>query len=186
MQIIKVSSRAAILEAAFQLFSERPTASLGDVAARAGVGRATLHRHFPSREALMETLALTALDEIEAAVEAATAHEPSPMARLRLSMAAVVPLATRQWFLAQEPVAQAATVAAAYAADRAMLAAEIEAAQAAGALTTDAPVKWIAETYDALTFAAWTLVRDGDATPAQAADLAWRTFTTGLELADHD
>ncbi|MEM1316029.1 MAG: helix-turn-helix domain-containing protein, partial [Pseudomonadota bacterium] len=53
MSNIRLSSRDAILEAAFQLYARRPDASLAEVAQRAGVGRATLHRHFGSREALI-------------------------------------------------------------------------------------------------------------------------------------
>ena len=47
---LRLSSRDAIIEAAFAVFSKNPGAPLADVAGRAGVGRATLHRHFASRE----------------------------------------------------------------------------------------------------------------------------------------
>lgn len=53
---------AAILEAAAHVLAERgETASMADVAAAAGVSRATLYRHYPSREALLEALATEAL-----------------------------------------------------------------------------------------------------------------------------
>lgn len=39
-------------------------ASLRDIARRANVGLATLYRHFPTREALLEALLRTALDEL--------------------------------------------------------------------------------------------------------------------------
>ncbi|PIO97062.1 TetR family transcriptional regulator [Pleomorphomonas carboxyditropha] len=45
-------------------------ASLRDIARKAGVGLGTLYRHFPTREALLETLLRTAWDEL-----AAKAHE---------------------------------------------------------------------------------------------------------------
>jgi AcrR family transcriptional regulator len=45
-------------------------ASLNEVARRAGVGPATLYRHFPTREALLEALLAGRYDEL-----AATAHE---------------------------------------------------------------------------------------------------------------
>jgi AcrR family transcriptional regulator len=41
-------------------------ASLRDVARRAGVGLATLYRHFPTREALLDTLLRTGFDELTA------------------------------------------------------------------------------------------------------------------------
>jgi TetR/AcrR family transcriptional repressor of mexCD-oprJ operon len=53
---------AAILEAAAELLARRgEAASMSDVAAAAGVGRATVYRYFPSREALLEELAELAL-----------------------------------------------------------------------------------------------------------------------------
>jgi TetR/AcrR family transcriptional regulator, mexCD-oprJ operon repressor len=53
---------AAILEAAAQLLARRgEAASMSDVAASAGVGRATVYRYFPSREALLHDLAELAL-----------------------------------------------------------------------------------------------------------------------------
>jgi AcrR family transcriptional regulator len=48
---------ASILEAAHVVIAEQGTqASLRDVARRAGVGLGTLYRHFPTRDALLETL----------------------------------------------------------------------------------------------------------------------------------
>jgi len=180
MNKIRPSSREAILEAAFQLFSQKPAATLGDVAKHAGVGRATLHRHFKSRETLMVALAHAATEELNTAVEEAVVGAASHTEGLRLTLGAVIPLANRQWFLAHEPVDSDPGVAAAYKADMAELYHEIEAARHEGAFAPDVPTKWIAETYENLIYGAWTSVRDGDLTSAQAADLAWRTLTVGL------
>ena len=180
MNEIRPDTRTAILEAGFELFNERPGASLGDVADRAGVGRATLHRHFASREALMTALALTAMEELNAAVDAATADATSHMQALRLSLDAIIPLAARQAFLASEPVLQDDRIAEAYASDMDELHQSIEAARVEGAFVPDVPTEWIAHSYNALIYAAWEMVREGHATPRQAADLAWRTLTNGL------
>ncbi|ASO20533.1 AcrR family transcriptional regulator [Actinoalloteichus hoggarensis] len=45
-----------ILTAAQQVFSVDPSASLTEVANQAGVTRATVHRHFPSRQTLLDAL----------------------------------------------------------------------------------------------------------------------------------
>ena len=185
MHRIRPTAQRAIIEAGFETFSRKPGASLADVAACAGVGRATLHRHFRSRDDLMVALAHAAMAELNAAVEAATADVPTHADGLKQALVAIIPLADRQWFLAHEPVEQDPEIAAAYARDRTELAREIDAAKTEGAFARDVPTQWIAESYENLIYVAWTLVRNGDVTVTQAANLAWRTLTTGLEENDH-
>jgi len=180
MTAIRPSTRDAIIEAAFQMFAERPTASLGDVADRAGVGRATLHRYFPGRLELMRALAKIALEELDIAVEAATANAESYEEGFRLALGAMVPLANRQWFLAHESLEADEEIAAAYQTSLNELRDDIENAKKEGVFDQSVPTVWIAEAFENLTYAAWTLVRTGDVTPSQAADLAWRTFYHGL------
>ncbi|WP_051325428.1 TetR/AcrR family transcriptional regulator [Glycomyces tenuis] len=58
-----------ILDAAAQVFSERgEAASMAEVASAAGVGRATLYRYFPSRQALLNGLVELAFAELQARV----------------------------------------------------------------------------------------------------------------------
>jgi TetR/AcrR family transcriptional repressor of mexCD-oprJ operon len=55
---------AAILEAAAAVLAERgEQASMADVAAAAGMARATVYRYFPNREALFEALGRLAVEE---------------------------------------------------------------------------------------------------------------------------
>jgi len=55
---------AAILDAAAHVLSERGAGSnMAEVAAAAGVSRATLYRYFPDRDALLDALAAQALAE---------------------------------------------------------------------------------------------------------------------------
>ncbi len=181
MSQIRPTTRDAIMEAAFEIYNERPTASLGDIAAHAGVGRATLHRHFSSRDDLIIALAETAMQELDEAVTEAVADATTHSEGLRLALSAIIPLANRQWFVAHEALEDVPSIAEAYQEDMKELRADIEAAQAEGTFAPDVPIAWIAEAYENLIYTAWTLVRNGDATHAQAADLAWRTLTNGLK-----
>ncbi len=180
MKAMKPTTRDAIIEAAFLTFNETPGGSLGDVAARAGVGRATLHRHFNARDDLMAALAQTAIDELDEAIDAATAHAPTHTECLRLSLAAVIPLASRQWFLSHEDFSKTPELTARYQASVAELYMEIDAARAEGSLAPDLPTRWIAEAYENLIYAAWTMVREDEATARQAIDMTWRTFLKGV------
>jgi len=186
MSEIRPQTRDAIIEAAFQIFGGNPGASLADVAERAGVGRATLHRHFSGRDDLMVELARTAVRELDAAIDTAVADAPSHSEALRLSLKAIIPLASRQWFLAREPVEDDPGVTADYERQMRELSDAIDAAKSEGCFGADVPTAWIAQAYDGVIYAAWEMVRAGDATPNQAAALAWRTLTTGLGAPDHD
>lgn len=67
---------AAILEgAARTLAVQGPGASMNDVAASAGVARATVYRYFPNRQALLDELALLALREADQRIASARIHE---------------------------------------------------------------------------------------------------------------
>ncbi|MEM9344617.1 MAG: TetR/AcrR family transcriptional regulator [Pseudomonadota bacterium] len=180
MTVVRVSTRDAILEAGFAIFSRSPDASLADVAAHAGVGRATLHRHFESRDVLMVALAQAAMDELNFAVDTAVSDAESHLDGLEKALYAVIPLADRQLFLAQERVEQDPKIAAAYDADRRELVDALRGAQAEGALDASVAPEWLAAAYDSLIYAAWEMVRDGDATPKQAAAFAWRVFIKGV------
>lgn len=65
----------AILEAAAHLLADDPDASMQQVAAAAGVHRATLYRHFPAREDLLLAIHRLALEEGLRAIEAARPDE---------------------------------------------------------------------------------------------------------------
>jgi AcrR family transcriptional regulator len=177
---VRLSTKDALIEAAFDVFSCNRGAALSEVADRAGVGRATLHRHFASRDDLVRTLALIALQEMDAAAEAACENANSYADALRLSLAALIPLGDRHGFLALEPIDDDPEIAAAYERQMNETRDMVEEAKREGAFDPDAPTDWITQAFDHLLYAAWESVKAGEATHAQAADLAWRTLTTGL------
>jgi len=57
---------AKILDAAASCLSRSTTASVGEIAQAAGLGRVTVYGHFPSREALIEATLTRLLDQGEA------------------------------------------------------------------------------------------------------------------------
>lgn len=78
-----VRNRARIVEAARQVFAGQGVdASMSEVARRAGVGVATLFRHFPGRDELIAAVFAEPLAECSAVTEAAFA-DPDAWAGLR-------------------------------------------------------------------------------------------------------
>src|SRR4051794_32584313 len=61
-----VRNRSRLVEAGREVFADRgPDASLEEIARRAGVGIGTLYRHFPTRDALIETIYAEHIGEVE-------------------------------------------------------------------------------------------------------------------------
>ena len=175
-----MTSRDALVEAAFVVFSRDPSAPLAAVAERAGVGRATLHRLFSSRDDLVRTLARTAIQEMDEAADAACEGVQSYTEALRLTLVAIVPLGDRYEFLSREPVDDDPTLAAEFRRQLALIHDAVEGAKQEGTFDRNVPSAWIVQAYDHLIYAAWESVSSGSATPTQAAELAWRTLTSGL------
>ncbi|GLF99499.1 TetR/AcrR family transcriptional regulator [Streptomyces yaizuensis] len=77
-------NRERIVAAARGLFVEFGSAvPLDDVARRAGVGNATLYRHFPDRDALVHAVVLAVVSSTTARAEAALASGGDPFVALR-------------------------------------------------------------------------------------------------------
>jgi TetR/AcrR family transcriptional repressor of mexCD-oprJ operon len=77
---------ASILDAAARVLGRRPDAAMADIADEAGVGRATVYRHFPTREALLRALAETGTRELADGIAAANLDElPADRAIARLT-----------------------------------------------------------------------------------------------------
>ncbi|GAA4942868.1 TetR/AcrR family transcriptional regulator [Actinoplanes utahensis] len=77
-------NRAAILEAAGEVLSEdEQVALMPEIARRAGVGQATLYRHFPDRQALTTAVLGYQLELLEARVAAHSGHPGGFRALLR-------------------------------------------------------------------------------------------------------
>lgn len=175
----KLDSREAIIEAAFELYNERPSASLFDIAARAGVGRATLHRHFKGREDLLRVLARQAIAEIDEVAIEAFKQSSSSLDALRRVMAVIIPLANRQWFLAYEAFDDEPEISLGY--QRQLSGTEflIASAKKEGDIQSSLSDAWLARVFDNLIFAAWEMLKEEKATPAQAEQFAWQSFCEG-------
>jgi len=160
-----------------------PDASLTKVAIAAGIGRATLHRYFPTRDHLLRALAAQAARELENAADRAAKGVWSHTTAMKRILEALVPLGERHMFLMNGVTENFPDVQHQLDRQKAEFRVVIEHAQKEGLCPLSCPVEWVEMSFDLMIYGAWQLVREGHATPKQAAKLAWTTFTSGLKKA---
>ena len=169
---VRPTAYNAIIEAAFMLLNADPTSSLADIASAAGVGRATLHRHFAGREDLIRALTAQALEEMNIAADTAARDARSYGTALRNILHTMIGLGDRHWFLVREMSGDLPEVRAELDRQKHEFAEVIKGGKRENLFHQLCPEEWIAQTYDHLIHAAWEMVRDGHATQRQATDLA--------------
>lgn len=153
-----------------------------EIAGAAGVGRTTLHRYFPSRDALVRAIAMDAVEECEAAIEESRIEEGPVVEAIERLFGALVPIGERYHFLILESQLDD---------DPEFLVVEeridapivklIERGRRDGTFRANVPAAWILNAMGALLFAAWEGVRDGDLAPRETPRLVTTTLLSGLK-----
>jgi len=182
-----MSTRDTVLAAGQRLLTKDPTASMAQIAAAAGVGRATVHRHFDSREDLLREIGLRSLEhwqeELVAAGVAETAASADP-ARIRTCLDELLAqyvadsedfgIALTDPTVLNDPALKA----------RADLLFDEEvtlyaAAQEAGVLRADVSARWLGHTVYGLLIAVRDALVAGDIAPRDAESLVRSAFLEG-------
>jgi AcrR family transcriptional regulator len=85
-------STARILEAAQRVLAEDPSASLERIAELAGLARATVHRHFASRQALLDALVRNLTDRYLSIIDEVRLRTAPPLVALHRATESVLRL----------------------------------------------------------------------------------------------
>ncbi len=150
----------AIVAAAGRLLAEQPRASMQEVAEAAGVHRATVHRHFPSRDDLLAALRRRSLDDVQALLDDPELTAGDPGDALERLTAETLRLGdrTRTWRVMptydDASDARAAELAA-------PLRELFERGQIAGEIRTDLPVELLMSAWGGLVLSSLPLMASG-------------------------
>jgi TetR/AcrR family transcriptional repressor of mexCD-oprJ operon len=168
-----------ILESAIHIFAIDPGAGMNEVAAHAGVGRATLYRHFPSREDLMAAIKAQARDEAVTAVERCPVDDRPALDCIESIVREVIELGDRYRFISswradgeadREPRERIA----------AALRAAVDRGQRRGEITRSVPPEWAVTVIRSLMLAALEELSEGTMSDRDAERLVKRIVRQGL------
>lgn len=174
-----VQSEQAIIEAGISLLLVNPAAGMSEIAQAAGVGRATLYRHFETREALIRKLALICLEETDRALE--PYEHLSGKALIEKIVDVLMPMADRFCFLVNlwsyvENDDEVKSIEARMDGEMRYV---LNRAKDAGEIRPDLPTSWLSVLFNNTITSGWMLVNSGEATSDQAASYAKKTFFDG-------
>ena len=163
-------SIARILDAAVDALSSDSDASMAEIARRAGVVRATIYVHFPTREALIDAVTHRAMAEVSAVIEAAEPDRDDPARALaRVVDASWRGLGRYHALVAINTTQHGhAALRDRHAAVLATLEPLIQRGQADGTFRADVPAAWHLSMLMALIHAASGELRSGQVTEADA------------------
>lgn len=178
---MRQASKEKIIEAALTVLAKRPLATMEQVAETAGVGRATLFRHFSGKKELMRELSIEANRRCREALAPLARGDGPPLERLAQAVEALIPLGAAFHFLTYEPWHSADEVLEqSYGAYLEEWRALLERAREAGDIDPGLPLSWLTATLDLLLYGAWENINNGEIAPKQAAALTLRTFLHGV------
>lgn len=173
-----------IVEVAARLLGEDPHVGMAEVAASAGVGRATVYRHFPTRGALISAIQRQAAELGEQALVQCRLDDGSATDALRRLVGAWLDIAERYAFTQLAAQAELNTSDEAREHQRRVfgepLFALIERGQGAGEFSSALSPEWAARVFGALVLAGARSVSDGTMSRDAAPDVVFRTLLEGL------
>lgn len=174
------SKKQQLLEKSTVFLASNHGASLSEIAATIGVGRATLQRYFPKRQDLLHEIALDAIHKTDDAVASLSLIEAPPKEGLLKLFEVLVPLGAHYHFLSSYPKLESEEVAQEYARQLNETTQYVQWLKEQDVIALGVPTAWVVQMIDLLVWGAWDAVERGDVARNDAAALAYRTLISGL------
>jgi len=171
-----------ILGAATRVLADNRGAGMAEIATASGLARATLYRHFPTRDDLLAAIRAQAYDDAAAAIEACRLDEGTASEALRRLIEALVAVGDRYRFLQKESEGEPAGAPRTKREDRLRrpVLAMIKRGQRNGEFASDLTPTWVARTLAALIPTALRAIEEGEISSEDAALLVYRTALSGV------
>ncbi|MEV4633579.1 TetR/AcrR family transcriptional regulator [Rhodococcus coprophilus] len=172
-----------ILDAAIDCLTERPTASMADIAKRAGLGRVTLYGHFASRAELLEAVVTRVLEQGERALGAVDlSGNPRDALRRLIENSWVLTSQAASIIAAAEEELPPGRMQELHADPAARVEALIERGRSEGVFRTDMPTSWLVTVIHQILHGAATEISTARLDPLDASE---RITTTILAVLDN-
>ncbi len=154
--------REQVLREAAALLTRKATASMDEIARAAGVSRATLHRHFPGRDALVRALGALGVEQLEERLDAARVEEGDPVEAVRRLIEEAMPVSGFLAFLyGENQLYEVAEIDEGWARIDERVSALFRRGQEQGLFRYDLSPAWLCEALYALIAASGWSVQDG-------------------------
>ena len=172
------STTSTLLDAAAAMLVADPSASLAEVAAAAGIGRTTLHKHYATRDDLMRAVAHRAIDLWSAAIDDVADGADGG---LRSLVEAMIPIGPQLAFLWRSPIFDhVPEIVERWVAVKDRGKDIVVRAQANGVLAEDVPQWWLLQSLYSIVYVASESIRSGHLAPRDAPGLVLSTYLRGL------
>lgn len=172
-------TKPTLLDVAAEVLVADPAASLAEVAAAAGIGRTTLHKHYATRNDLLCAVGYRAIDLWEQAVSEVASTDPD--GGLRALTAAMIPIGPQLAFLWRTPAFDhIPELNERWRAVEARGLTVLKRAQDRGIVAATVPDWWLLQTLYSIIYVAAESVGAGKLAPLDAPGLALSTFLHGI------
>jgi AcrR family transcriptional regulator len=175
-------SQKALLKAGMEQLNENPDATLSDIAAHAGVGRATLYRQYETRENLILAISIDCFDVIDKATAHIESQALSALDAIRLLFESVMPLTREYQFLMNldRVIENDPKIEAINKKQRKEMVDLVAYTKKKKEIDKAFPTSWVVNLIEGLFYAGWMQIQQQGSKSEEVAELAYKTLCRGI------
>ncbi|TDB78808.1 TetR/AcrR family transcriptional regulator [Micromonospora sp. KC721] len=176
----RTRTRQAIIDAAIEMLGQDPSATLGEIATAANVGRTTLHRYFPERSDLLTALSAEGTTRLNRATDNARLDEGTGADALRRLCHEYFELGSLLSLIFSEPQLIDDADWSEQGACDPRLSALVERGHHDGTIDPELPATWIQSVLWSQLYAGWSYLADTRISRHEALRLVVRTLSGAI------